>query len=257
MTSPEEADRPRVERPLCAGVSSLSTSTSGDLQGVRRFFPRARARAQSQRFGPVSAASAANTRDAPRDGRPSAPAARPRRAAPLEAARRRPAAPRRSAAPAARRAAPTTVRASRRRNRPGRGAIASGRSRHRSRAPSRWPARPCAPCRARAAAWPWPTARRAFPRRVRRARPRASGAFGPASRRAAACFFGWVPGPAPAGRASARKIKRGLDVVRARDAALSTSAHGRAPAPATREGVGGVRGEVLQAPPPDLTRSAK
>ena len=36
----------------------------------------------------MSAASAAHTRDAPRDGRPRAPAARPRRAAPLEAARR-------------------------------------------------------------------------------------------------------------------------------------------------------------------------
>ena len=84
------------------------------------------ARAQSQRFGPVSAASAANTRDAPRDGRPSAPAARPRRAAPLEAARRSCGAASLCRAGRASGGPDDGPRVNRR-NRPGRGAIARSR----------------------------------------------------------------------------------------------------------------------------------
>ena len=156
----------------------------------------------------MSAASAANTRDAPRDGRPSAPAARPRRAAPLEAARRSCGAASLCRAGRASGGPDDGPRVNRR-NRPGRGASASGRSRHRSRAPSRRPARPCAPCRARAAAWPRPTARPTFyaPRP-----PRAASRFGRVRAGVAnvpsPVFLDGSPvrlPPAPAGRASARK----------------------------------------------------
>ena len=85
-----------------------------------------------------------------------------------------------------------------------------GRSPHPWRAPSRWPARPCAPCRARAAAGRSRRRVQLFPRRVRRERPRVSGAFGPASRTCRRLFL-FLDGspvrlpPAPARRASARK----------------------------------------------------
>ena len=148
--------------------------------------------------------SAPSPADAPCDGRPSASAARSHRPAPLEAARHRFGAASLSRAALASGGPTMPARQPLKPARPwwDRG----GRSPHPWRAPSRWPARPCAPCRARAAAGRSRRRVQLFPRRVRRERPRVSGAFGPASRtcRRLFLFFGWVPGPAAAARRRAR-----------------------------------------------------
>ena len=182
----------------------------GDLNPARRFFPRARAaRAQSQRFGPVSAASAANTRDA----RVTAAQARPRPAAPGRASggrapqlRRRVALPRRPRVGRPRR----RPRVNRRPARPRCDRVGPGR--HRSRAPSRWPARPCAPCQAR-------LRRGRGRRRVRTRAASAASALALGRVRAGAAsvpppVFGWVPGSAAAGPpgASARNTKSTSEV---------------------------------------------
>ena len=204
MTSPEEADRPQRgdSAPLRTQFSRRGRRRRPRTP-ARRFFRGRRARAQSQRFGPVSAASAANTRDAPRDGRPSA---RPR----LGRAGPRLWRPRARSCGAA-----SLCRAGRasggpddgprvnRRNRPGRGAIASGRSRHRSRAPRRGQlgrARPAGPGRRRGRG----RRRVNFSAPQARAR-RASGAFGPASRACRRLFF-WM-GP----RSGARRARVGSE----------------------------------------------
>ena len=244
------------QRPLY-GRSFRVEAAVGDLEPLRDASFAGAARAQSQRFGPVSAASAANTRDAPRDGRPSAPAARPRRAAPLEAARRSCGAAslcragRASGGPDDGRAS-TAEPARPRCDRVGpESASVAGAS--------PWPARPCAPCRARAAAWPRPTARSTFsaPRPPRALALRARS--GRRRERAAACFFGWVPGPAPAGRASARKIKiRGAYSTPYTGRRPRRRLHGALRLQQHRRGWGGFGGEeALASPSPPISRSAK
>ena len=165
------------------------------------------------------------------------------------------AAPRRSAAPAARRAAPTTA-ARQPPNRPGRGAIASGRSRHRSRAPRRGQlgrARPAGPGRRRGRGRRRVNFFRAASALALRARS------GRRRERAAACFFGWVPGPAPAGRASARKIKiRGAYSTPYTGRRPRRRLHGALRLQQHRRGWGGFGGEeALASPSPPISRSAK
>ena len=78
---------PLAEWPPKGGIYPLSgrsfrvEAAVGHLKPLRgtSVRERATARVQSQRFVPVGAASAASARDAPRDGRPCVPAARPRR----------------------------------------------------------------------------------------------------------------------------------------------------------------------------------
>ena len=191
----------------------------------------------------MSAASAASARDAPCDGRPSASAARSHRPAPLETARHRFGA---ASLPRAGRASggPDDGPRVNRRNRSGRGAIASGRSRHRSRAPRRGQlgrARPAGPGRRRGRG-----RRRVqlFPRRVRRERPRASGAFGPASRACRRLFF-WM-GP----RSGCRRARVGSE--NKNSGSVFHAVHGTPPfdvgstehfGSSNTGGGGGVRGE--------------
>ena len=202
----------------------------------------------------MSAASA-NSRDAPRDGRPSAPAARPRRAVPLEAARRSCGAASLCRAGRASGGPDDGPRVNRR-NRPGRGAIASGRSRHRSRAPRRGQlgrARPAGPGRRRGRGRRRVNFFRAASALALRARS------GRRRERAAACFFGWVPGPAPAGRASARKIKiRGAYSTPYTGRRPRRRLHGALRLQQHRRGWGGFGGEeALASPSPPISRSAK